>query len=280
MNENVPAPRPPALQRQELDRVIRRAAELQFQEAERGDGAEGLSEDEVLRIGQEVGLDTGHLRRALGELRAERLTPALPDERGLMAKMVGPASVQAARAVAGTVASVSTQLHSWLRERESLTPLRERDGGSVWEPNQGFTAQIQRGINLSGRSYELARAKRLEVSIVTLEEGWVLVTLVADLSNLRTEHGLGWGIGLGLGGAGAGLGVGLAVAFPPVAIVGAALAAGLGGSATGTTLARRTFEPARHRMSLALEGLLDRCERGDFKTASRRDLTFLRVLDR
>jgi hypothetical protein len=280
MTENVPAPRPPALHREELDRVIRRAAELQFQEGERADGAEGLSEDEVLRIGQEVGLDSGHLRRALGELRAERLTPALPDERGVMAGFVGPSRVQAARAVAGTVGSVAAQLHAWLRERESLTPLRERDGGSVWEPNQGFTAQIQRGINLSGRSYELARAKRLEVSIVPLEEGWVLVTLVADLSNVRTEHGLGWGLGLGLGGAGMALGVALAVSFPPAAVVGAALAAGLGGGATGTSLARRTFEPARHRMSLALEGLLDRCERGDFKAGTRRDLTFLRVLDR
>jgi hypothetical protein len=278
-----PAPRdptPPALRRQELDRIIRRAAELQFQESETGGEAEELTEAEILRIGQDVGLEPGHLRRALGELRAEQLTPTLPTERGILAGVVGPARVQAARAVRGTVAELSPRLHDWLRRNESLTPLRERAGSSLWEPNQGFTAQMQRGFNLSGKNYELARGKSLEISIVPLEEGWVLVTLVADLSNVRTEHGLGWGMGLGLGALGAGVGVALIVSFPPAAILGTAVAAGLGGGAAGTTLARQTFVPARARMAVALEGLLDRCERGDFGPGNRRDHGILGNLQR
>jgi len=274
--------RPVPLRRSDLDRVIRRAAELQFQEQEAAGGLEGgeLSEDEILRIGSEVGLEAGHLRRALGELRAEQLTPALPVERGILAGAVGPARVQAARAIAGRVADLSPRLHDWLRRHESLTPLRERLGSSVWEPNQGFTAQLQRGFNVSGRSYELARGKSLEVSIVDLEEGWVLVTLASDLSNVRTEHGLGWGLGVGLGSLGTGVGVALAVAFPPVAVVGTALAAGLGGGAAGAALARKTFAPARARMTIALEGLLDRCERDDFGPGKRRDLGILGNLQR
>lgn len=255
----------PALRRVDLDRVIRRAAELQSMESEAGDRAgEGMSEDEILRIGAEVGLEVSHMRRALGELRAEQLTPALPAEEGILARVVGPARVQAARAIPGTAADLSPRLHDWLRRNESLTPLRERMGSSLWEPNQGFTAQIQRGINLGGRNFELARGKSLEVSVVELEAGWVLVTLVSDLSNARTEHGLGWGLGLGLGSLGAGVGVAAVVAFPPVAIVGTAIAAGMAGGAAGATLARHTLAPARARMAVALEGLLDRCERGDF----------------
>ncbi len=270
----------PALRRTELDRVIRRAAELQFKEGEGGEAGDALTEDEILRIGQEVGLEPGHLRRALGELRAEQLTPALPREEGVLARVVGPSRVQAARAIPGAVGTLAPRLHDWLRQNESLTPLRERLGSSLWEPNQGFTAQIQRGINLSGRSFELARGKSLEVSVVELEEGWVLVTLVSDLSNVRTEHGLGWGLGVGLGSLGAGVGVAAIAAFPPVAIIGTAVAAGLGGGAAGTTLARKTLAPARARMAVALEGLLDRCERGDFGRGPRRDLGILGNLQR
>ena len=262
----------PALRRADLDRVIRRAAELQFQESEAGDRAgEGMSEAEILRIGQEVGLEPSHMRRALGELRAEQLTPALPAEEGVLARVVGPSRVQAARAIPGAAADLSPRLHDWLRRNESLTPLRERMGSSLWEPNQGFTAQIQRGIYLGGRKFELARGNSLEVSVVELEAGWVLVTLVSDLSNVRTEHGLGWGLGLGLGSLGAGVGVAAVVAFPPVAIVGTAIAAGMAGGAAGATLARHTLAPARARMAVALEGLLDRCERGDFGKGPGRD---------
>lgn len=261
----------PALRRADLDRVIRRAAELQFQEGEKGEVGESLSEAEILRIGQEVGLEPSHMRRALGELRAEQLTPALPAEEGVLARVVGPSRVQAARAIPGAAADLSPRLHDWLRRNESLTPLRERMGSSFWEPNQGFTAQIQRGINLGGKNFELARGKSLEVSVVELEAGWVLVTLVSDLSNVRTEHGLGWGLGLGLGSLGAGVGVAAVVAFPPVAIVGTAIAAGMAGGAAGATLARHTLAPARARMAVALEGLLDRCERGDFGKGPGRD---------
>ncbi len=280
--EEAPGAPLPTVRRADLDRVIRRAAELQFQEQEARGGPEGgdLSETEILRIGEDVGLESEHLRRALGELRAERLTPSLPREDGLMARMVGPARIQAARALPGTAADLSPRLHDWLRRNESLTPLRERLGSSLWEPNKGFTAQIQRGLNVSGKNYELAQARSLEVSVVELEAGWVLVTLVADLSNVRTEHGIGWGVGVGLAGVGLGVGVALAAAFPPVAIVGTAVAAGLGGGAAGTTLARQTLPPVRARMAVALEGLLDRCERGDFGKPPRRDLGFLGLLDR
>jgi len=259
----------PALRRADLDRVIRRAAELQFQESEAGDRAgEGMSEDEILRIGSEVGLEVSHLKRALGELRAEALTPAPAAETGLSARILGPARVQAARAIRGTVAELSPGLHAWLRNRESLTPLRERQGASVWEPNKGIAAQLQRGFKWGGHTYEFAQARSLEVSMVPLEEGWVLVTLVADLSNLRAQHGWGWASGLGMSGGGLAVGVGLAAAFPPAAVVALAAAGVMAGAGAGTAAGRRTLAPLQVRMTVSLEGLLDRMERGEVRGPS------------
>jgi hypothetical protein len=256
----------PVLRRADLDRVIRRAAELQFQEPDASDRAtEGMSEDEILRIGSEVGLEASHLRRALGELRAEALMPSPVEESGLSTRLFGPSRVQAARALRGSVAEVSPRLHNWLRDRESLTPLRERAGSSVWEPNQGISAQLQRGFKWGGHTYEFAQAKTLEVSVVPLEEGWVLVTLVADLSNVRFEHGMGWGMGMGLGSAGLGIGIALVSAFPPAAVVALAAGAAMAGAGASTAASRRTLAPARARMALSLEGLLDRIERGELE---------------
>jgi hypothetical protein len=259
----------PVLRRADLDRVIRRAAELQLQEPDASDRAtEGMTEEEILRIGSEVGLDASHLRRALGELRAEALTPSPVEESGFSTRLLGPSRVQAARAIRGTVAEVSPRLHAWLRDRESLTPLRERAGSSVWEPNQGISAQLQRGFKWGGHTYEFAQAKALEVSIVPLEEGWVLVTLVADVSNVRFQHGMGWGMGMGFSSAGVALGVALVAAFPPVAVVALTAGAGLAGAGAGTAAGRRTLAPARARMALSLEGLLDRVERGELDARS------------
>lgn len=50
----------------QVTRVLRRAAEIQS--AGRTDSADGLSEDEILRVGAEVGLDAGAVQKALAEV--------------------------------------------------------------------------------------------------------------------------------------------------------------------------------------------------------------------
>src|SRR5690606_25215619 len=143
------APRPLPVSRADLDRVIRRAAELQLQEA--GDDGGELSEAEVLRIGREVGLDTGHLRRALGELRAESLVPTLPPDDGPLRRLVGDGRVRVDRVVPGEAAEVEERLVRWLSGAESLHAVRRRAGFSLWEPAEGFIAQIQRGMKWQGQ---------------------------------------------------------------------------------------------------------------------------------
>src|SRR5690606_8651401 len=106
------APRPLPVSRADLDRVIRRAAELQLQEG--GDDGGELTEAEVLRTGREVGLEMGHLRRALGELRAESLVLTLPPDEGPLRRLVGEGRVRVDRVVPGEAAEVEERLVRWL----------------------------------------------------------------------------------------------------------------------------------------------------------------------
>ena len=248
------------LSRVDLDRVIRRAAELQFQEAPDDGGL--LSEEEVLRIGGEVGLDPSHMRRALGEVRAAALVPALPPDNGPLRRLVGEARVRADRVVPGDASAVEDRLVAWLSGQESLHAVRRRAGLSLWEPAEGMVAQLQRGLKWGGQRYELAQAKQIELSVQALEDGFSLVTLTVDVRNLRMEQG---GVAIG---ALASVGATVAVVatltiLPPVGVVAAGVAgaglAGMGGAAVG----RSTFHQKAERVRLAAEGLLDRLERGE-----------------
>lgn len=244
------------LDRGQLDRVIRRATELQFGGGD--DTADRLSESEVLRIGREVGLAPEHVRRALGELRAESLLPTLPEDQGPVARFVGPARVAASRVVRGRAPAVISTLEDYLARGESLRRVRKREGRSRWEAEEGVVASIQRGLRWGGRTYELARASSVEASVSHLEEGYVLVSLVADLSSERSQNAWGWTFGLGLGGVGAGVGLGIAFATPWLGIPAAAV-----GAVGGVAAARHEHSKSAERIRLAIEGILDRLEAGE-----------------
>ncbi len=257
-------PTPPVhLNRSELDRVIRRAAELQVQEGSEAEEST-LSEDEVLRIGKEVGLAPSHMRRALGELRAEALVPALPPDDGPLRRLVGPARIRAERVVPGDAGEVEERVVRWLSEVESLHAVRRRAGVSIWEPAEGFLAQLQRGLKWGGQRYELAQAKQVELSVQSLEDGYALVTLTVDLTNHRLEQGAGAMGGFAAGGAvlGSVLTASL-TAFPPLAVAAVGIAAAGVAGAGGLAVGRATYHQKAERVSLAAEGLLDRLERGE-----------------
>ena len=101
---------PLALNRDELERVIRRAAELQSREGESPEFA--LDETEVVRIGEEVGLSPRHVRQALADLRAESLLPDLPNETSLAARLWGPGLVRESRVVLGDASAGEAKLET------------------------------------------------------------------------------------------------------------------------------------------------------------------------
>ncbi|TVP55991.1 MAG: hypothetical protein EA351_09250 [Gemmatimonadales bacterium] len=250
------------LNRGELDRVIRRATELQFREGAADEGE--LSEAEVLRIGREVGLESEYMRRALGEVRAEALVPALAPDKGILKRLVGAAQIRADRVVPGQATETEERLVHWFSEAESLHLVRRRAGFSLWEPAEGFVAQLQRGLKWHGQRYELAQARQVELSVQDLEDGFSFVTLTVDLRNLRMELGGGHIAGFGFLGGGLALAISAGVLAPP-----AIVAAGAVGIATGALgglgLGRSSFRGKGERIRLAAEGLLDRLERGELK---------------
>ena len=74
----VPAVRPKLLDRQALERVLARAAELQGAGAI-PESSDLISESQLLEIGSEVGIGSAMLNQALAE---ERTRVTVPEERG------------------------------------------------------------------------------------------------------------------------------------------------------------------------------------------------------
>ena len=260
-----PVPRSAEVSRDDLERVIRRAVELQFEEGAERTGSERLDEGEVLRIAGEVGIEERFVHRALGELRADRLLPAPPDDQSPLVRFFGGATAQTARVVPGTVESIEAEIGEYLRTRETLSPVRSRRGQSVWEPHPGVMAHIARSLRVKGYRYELSRVTSLHVAISPMEDGFVLVTLAADLRKTRTENAAGWGIGFGAGGAVAGAALGVvgtlflsipAVVAAPVFVIPATAA----GVFLGLRLGRGPFRTIVERARQAAEGILDELE--------------------
>ena len=240
-----------SLSSDELERVFRRAAELQ---TSREPLPDRLDADEVMRIGVEVGLQESHLRRALLELRAEALVPEPPAARPLVRRLWGDAHVQASRVVPGDPQAVQERLDAFLESAENLRPGRSRAGLSIWEPASDLVSQIRRGLNLSGHGFALARARRIEVAVQSIEPGRSLVNISADLRNKRAEHLGGWYTGAACTTIGVTLVLVLAAGFPLAAVLPLVGGAAFGGS---TMLAKLTLRSERERVDLGVQGLLD-----------------------
>src|SRR2546426_12257397 len=83
------------IRREALELIIQRAAELQAGEQDIG---EGLTEPELLALGQDVGIPSRYLHQALLE---ERTRPPVEARGGLLAWLVGPRRPPAPPVVAG-----------------------------------------------------------------------------------------------------------------------------------------------------------------------------------
>jgi hypothetical protein len=197
------------------------------------------------------------------------MVPEAPDDRSIPHRLWGGAFVQASRVVPGTVAEVEERLEEYLRTGESLRQVRGRHGLSIWEPAADVISQIRRGLDLSGRGYTLARAKRLQIATEPVETGRSLVTVTADVRNQRAEQGGGFLFGAGATTLGGSLALTLAAGLPVLLVVPALGAVTVGG---GVWIARRMLRGEREKLQMAIEGVLDRLERGDRLPAGRSGL--------
>src|SRR5919201_3107138 len=147
-------PTRPSLDRAAMERVLRRAAELQADAAEPG---EELTEDELLEVGKEVGLAPQHLRQALAE---ERTHVEVPRAVGLTRRLFGVGRATAARTVPGTPQSVLAALDLWMQREECLQVKRRFADRISWEPQRDFFGNVKRRFNIGGRGHYLTPARR------------------------------------------------------------------------------------------------------------------------
>jgi len=246
---------PKKITREQLERIIQRAAELQAGEMDTG---EGMTEQELLKLGSDVGIPGRFLRQALYEESAG----AGGLERGPLARWVGPRTVMAQRVVPGDRAALEQALTEYMTEEEAMTPKRHLPDRTVWERQKGLFAEMRRGFSLQGKAYHLARAADVSVQLNALEDGYCHAELSADVGNHRGNAVVGTAVLASLGAIGA-----VAVALVPGLQV-LAFAPLLGGLGLGA-LVVRDYRRRAERMQTALEQVLDRLERGEIRSRPR-----------
>ena len=244
---------PRKITREQLERIIQRAAELQAGEMETGDG---LTEQELLKLGSDVGIPGKFLRQALYE---ENLGGTAL-ERSLASRWVGPRMVLAHRVVPGDRAALEQALGEYMAEEEAMTPKRRLPDRTLWEAQKGFFAEMKRGFGVGGKSYHLARAAEVSVAVTPLEEGYCHVALTADVSNSRRDVVSGASVTAGTGVVISAILLSVVpAAVPLVLLLPAALGLGIGASIP------RAHRRKAARVQLALEQVLDGLERGEIR---------------
>lgn len=258
------------IDRKALERIVRRAAELQ---AGAQDVGEGLTTQEVLALGKDVGIPEGYLRQAMLE---EQTRTAPEVATGTWAWLTGPRSLVAHRVVPGDRAAVERALSRWMTEEELLQPKRQYADRTSWESKPGAFASIQRAL-AGRRRYSLASAEQVSSQVVQLEPGFCIVRLEADIGQQRRARITGGTVmamvGWGLTGA-------TALIAPPLAFAQLVMLLPGVGLTIGGAMVARTYRGANERMLVALEQVLDRLERGDARGAtSQAALPFVRIAE-
>jgi hypothetical protein len=260
-DEKAPLPaRQTLLDRQALERVLARAAELQGANA-LPESSDLLSESQLLDIGNEVGLNPATLNQALAE---ERTRINVPEERGFVAQVAGAGFASATRTVNGSQRDVLATIDSWMQRDECLQVQRRFSDRITWEPQRGLFGKLKRTVNVSGRGYYLVDASQVSATVLPVDSTRSVVRLDADISPSRARRvGLG-GVAAGAGGVIGGiLGLGLVVAHLPLLIAAGAALLPLAGGTAGAYRIARSHRAVLSSVQLALEQILDRLEHGE-----------------
>lgn len=171
---------PARIDRAALERIVKRAAELQTGERDPG---EELTEEQVLALGRDVGIPARYLQQALIEERVR----AEPAEARWLDRTVGSATVAADRVVLGTPALHEQALLDWMDRTEHLVVQRHQEGRVTWEQMGGFQAALRMSAAALGGGPRamLGRAGGVAATITPLEAGYCHVQLTADLRASR-----------------------------------------------------------------------------------------------
>jgi len=252
------------LDRQALERVLARAAELQGTAAI-PDSSDLISESQLLEIGKEVGLSPATLNQALAE---ERTRVNVPEERGLIAQVAGAGYATATRTVPGNARDILATIDTWMVRDECLQVQRRFADRITWEPQRGLFGKIRRTVNVTGKGFYLMDAAQVSATVLPVDSSRVVVRLDADIQPSRSRRigasGVVGVIGLAVSGV---VGLGLIVAGLPLLIAAGATAIPVAGSGIGAYQIAKSHRTVLSGVQLALEQILDRLEHGEFTRA-------------
>ena len=236
----------------ELEAVIKRAVELQT--ARESEMTDGLSDTEVVRIGQELGIEQHLVRRAIAEVRGRP-----PEEHGLVAGVMGPGVVRAARTIRRPAVDLGIFLEQYLLEAEFMVVERRFPDRTRYVRAQGLGAAVGRTLGKVGSRVAPLDLEKVDVGVALADEDSSVVTLQVDLTGVRTGTTLGGWLG-GLGGGGTVAAVVLASTAPHLLAL-----AGLGVAAAGILGSRGAYRLVVEKTKNRLEAFLDRLEHGELK---------------
>jgi hypothetical protein len=261
----LPAPvagRQTLLDRQALERVLARAAELQGASA-LPESSDLISETQLIDIGNEVGLNPATINQALAE---ERTRINVPEERGLVAQIAGASFATATRTVPGTPREVLATIDAWMLREECLQVQRRFADRITWEPQRGLFGKVRRTVNISGRGYYLMDAGQVSATVMPVDASRVVVRLDADIHASRSRRvGMG-GFLAAMGAAASGvIGLALVVAHIPLFIAAGSAVLPFAGASAAAYKVAKTHRGVLSSVQLALEQILDRLEHGEFE---------------
>jgi len=252
---DLPAKPEKKIDRKALEKIIQRAAELQANERDLGDD---ISEDDLLSLGEDVGIPKRLMRQAMLEVQTRVDTPGIG---GIVPWLFGPTRISASRVIRRDAHVVEQEMNHWMKNVELLSVKRRFTDSTSWEPRKDVLSTIKRAFATGGRGYKLAKVEEIVAEVTMLEPETCHVSLVANISNLRKQRAVGTTVLAVSGGLVSG--VAFALGFAETV---AMLPAGLG-LATGFASTRvRQSEP--EKVQVALEQILDRLEHAEIKLNS------------
>ncbi|HEX8906512.1 MAG TPA: hypothetical protein VF771_16800, partial [Longimicrobiaceae bacterium] len=159
----------------ELEAVIKRAVELQT--ARETEMTDGLTDAEVVRIGQELGIEQHLVRRAIAEVRGRP-----PEEHGMLAGMMGPGIVRAARTIRRPAVELGMFLERYLLEAEFMVVERRFPDRTRYVRARGVGAALGRTFSKVGSRVAPLDLEQVDVGVAVAEEDTSVVTLSVDMS--------------------------------------------------------------------------------------------------
>ena len=236
-----------SLDKEAAERVLRRAVEL-------GDGAaDGGDQDfdpaVLVAAAADLGVPAAAVHRAVAEERAG----LLDEEPSRLDRIVGPATVSAARVVGMEPAAVMGLADEWLRRVWGFRRLRTTGTVADYRRRTDVVAGMQRSArSLTGRE-RTERVRRLRLLVHPLDADSSIVAVVVDVGSSRALAEAG---GATVATGGSALSAAAALTWVPWAWVGVGASAAAG---AGVMVARRSWVQG---IDVELEAVLDRVEEG------------------